>query len=165
MQNTIFERMVKMAPGLVVEQKQIASVCLKRTVTVDFYLPENIDPADLSLLLINDGQNLAEMNFTELLGGLIASQQITPVFCAGIHAGKDRKNEYGTAKVLDYEGRGVRAVAFQQFILTELLPLIHMEYRIERFRKTGYAGFSLGGLSALDILWHNPQVFSIAGVF
>ena len=157
--------MVKVSQAIVVEQKQIASVCLNRTVTVDFYLPENTDPANLSLLLINDGQNLGEMKFTELLSGLLATHQTTPVLCAGIHAGKDRKNEYGTAGVLDYEGRGSKAAAYQQFILTELLPMLHIEYRIGRFRKTAFAGFSLGGLSALDMLWHHPEIFSVAGVF
>src|SRR5262249_6152174 len=28
-----------------------------------------------------------------------------------------------------------------------------------------FAGFSLGGLSALDIVWNHPQAFSKAGVF
>jgi enterochelin esterase-like enzyme len=73
--------------------------------------------------------------------------------------------EYGTAKVLDYEGRGAKAAAYQQFITEELLPYLHLAYCIEQFVKKGFAGFSLGGLSALDTVWHHPQLFSIAGVF
>ena len=152
--------------NLVVEQIAIASSYLKRYVIVDVYLPKNIpDPAGLSLLLINDGQNLQEMNYSAMLNQLIGTNQIAPLLCAGIHAGHDRKNEYGTAKVTDYEKRGAKANAFNLFVLEELLPLIHTQYGIEQFRKKAYAGFSLGGLTAIDMVWNYPDIFSIAGVF
>lgn len=150
---------------LLIEQKMIKSNFLQREVTVDFYLPRNIHPSQLSLLLINDGQNLKEMMLDEVLDNMMASNQIKPVMCAGIHAGEDRKNEYGTAQVLDYEGRGARAKEYQQFILEELLPYIHTNYCVEAFETTAFAGFSLGGLTAIDMVWNYPRLFSIAGVF
>ena len=153
-------------PCLVVEQIAFASQRLKRHVIVDFYLPKNIDdPGSLSLLLINDGQNLEEMKFSTMVDALLQSGQISPVLCVGIHAGKDRKNEYGTAKILDYEGRGAKAAAYNQFILEDLLPFIHTHFGISQFRQKAIAGFSLGGLTALDMTWNYPDVFSIAGVF
>src|SRR5215208_7396318 len=134
--------------NLMVEQKAIASSFLKRYVIIDLYLPKNIiDPKNLSLLLINDGQDLAEMKFSAMLDQLLESNQIEPAICVGIHAGKDRKNEYGTAKVPDYAGRGAKAEAYHQFILEELLPFIHAQYAIEQFEKKAFAGFSLGGLT------------------
>src|SRR5829696_6876711 len=106
---------------LIVEQKIIASSHLKRNVIVDLYLPKNIpEPAGLSLLLINDGQNLDEMNFSLMLDQQIGSNQVQPLLAVGIHAGKDRKNEYGTARKLDYEGRGAKSEAYNRFILEEL---------------------------------------------
>ena len=48
---------------------------------------------------------------------------------------------------------------------TELLPAIHQQTGIEHFESTAFAGFSLGGLSALDIAWNNPELFDKAGVF
>ena len=94
--------LVEDLPLMIVEQKAIASAYLKRQVIVDLYLPKNIaDPSRLSLLLINDGQNLDEINFCPMLSDLLESNQIAPLVCVGIHAGKDRKNEYGTAKYLD----------------------------------------------------------------
>ena len=40
----------------------IRSEFLEREVKVDFYLPQNAaDPAEMSLLLINDGQNMEEL--------------------------------------------------------------------------------------------------------
>lgn len=152
--------------GLRVEQKAIASKFLKRYVIVDCYLPKNIsDPKSLSLLLINDGQDLGEMSFSSMLNQLLAANEIAPLVCIGIHAGKDRKNEYGTAKVLDYEGRGAKAEAYQQFVLKELLAFIHKQYAIEQFKQKAFAAFSLGGLSALDMVWNHPDVFSAVGVF
>ena len=165
--NIIFGRMVtEELANLIVEQKTIASSFLNRYVIVDFYLPKNIThPSELSLLLINDGQNLDEMNFSLMLDQQLDSHQLAPLLCVGIHAGKDRKNEYGTARVPDYEGRGAKSKAYNQFILEELLPFIHIQYAVEQFRQKAFAGFSLGGLIALDMVWHHPDIFSIAGVF
>lgn len=152
--------------NLLVEQKAIASKFLKRYVIVDCYLPKNISvPNELSLLLINDGQDLEEMKFASMLNQLIKANEMKPLLCVGIHAGKDRKNEYGTAKILDYAGRGAKAEDYNQFILEELLPFIHAEYAIKKFQQTALAGFSLGGLTAFDMTWNYPEIFSIAGVF
>ena len=151
---------------LIVEQQAIASRSLNRYVIIDLYLPRNItNPPELSLLLINDGQNLEEMEFSALHNALIASGQILPILGVGIHAGKDRKEEYGTATVLDFAGRGKKSAAYDHFITEELLPFIHIKYGIERFREMAIAGFSLGGLSALDMVWRHPDQFTIAGVF
>ena len=151
---------------ILVEQRAIASKHLRRYVIIDCYLPKNIAiPPDLSLLVINDGQNLDEMPFAPMLNGLLSSGQIEPLLCVGLHCNKDRKEEYGTANQLDYEGRGKKSDAYQLFIIEELLPYIHQQYGIESFRQKAIAGFSLGGLSALDTLWNYPDVFSIAGVF
>jgi len=152
--------------NFIAEHKSIQSAHLKRNVLLDIFIPKKIiDNSWPSLLLINDGQNLQEMGFHGIIDKLAESNQIEPVFYVGIHAGKDRKHEYGTADVLDYEGRGSKAKAYNNFILKELLPFIHIHYGIEEFQKMAIAGFSLGGLSALDMVWHHPDIFSIAGVF
>jgi iron(III)-enterobactin esterase len=151
---------------LLVEQKAIASKFLKRQVIIDCYVPRDISSVNgLSLLLINDGQDLEEMCFSALVNQMLEANQIAPVLCVGIHAGKDRRNEYGTAKVLDYQGRGAKAAAYNHFILEELIPFIHLQYGVEQFKQKGFAGFSLGGLTAIDMTWHYPPIFSIAGVF
>lgn len=154
------------AKTVVVEQALLSSRFLKRDVVVDFYLPKNIsEPTSLPLLLINDGQDLPKMNFAGMLDALISEKKIEPVFCAGVHAGVERKMEYGTVNYLDYEGRGAKAKQYERFILEELLPYIHDTYKIPSFQKRAFAGFSLGGLMALDIVWRHPDLFSIAAVF
>jgi enterochelin esterase-like enzyme len=152
--------------GVIVENHVLQSDFLKREVKVDCYLPyQLVDPAALSLLLINDGQDLVTMNFTGILDTLYTANDIQPLFCVGIHCSADRKNEYGTAKILDYKGRGAKAALYTRFVFEELLPFIRKTYGIESFKEKSYAGFSLGGLSALDIVWNNPQEFRRVGVF
>jgi enterochelin esterase-like enzyme len=154
------------ATGVIVENHVLQSDFLVREVKVDCYLPHQlVDPAALSLLLINDGQDLVTMNFAGILDTLYAANDIQPLFCVGLHCSADRKNEYGTAKILDYKGRGAKAALYSRFVFEELLPFIRKTYGIESFKEKSYAGFSLGGLSALDIVWNNPQEFRRVGVF
>ena len=147
------------------ESHTLTSELLKRDVTLSIFFPVKLVPAgEMSLLLINDGQDLEEMNFKSILEELYAAGEISPVFFAGIECGKDRKHEYGTAKFLDSRGRGTKAVLYHRFIFEELLPFIRSTYDIA-FKEKSFCGFSLGGLSALDIVWNHPSEFTKAGVF
>ncbi len=158
--------MVNLLEVVLLEQKIISSSFLGRDVIVDFYLPKNInDPSGLSLLLINDGQDLPKMHFDKMLNEMIINHEIHPLLCVGVHAGIDRRVEYGTAKIPDYKKRGAKAAAYNQFILEELLPFIHLQYVIKSFKQMSMAGFSLGGLTAIDMVWNYPDLFSTAGVF
>ena len=144
----------------------LKSEFLRREVKVDCYLPALLpDIHNISLLLINDGQDLVTMKFDELLERLYETEAITPLFCVGIHCSADRKNEYGTAKILDYKGRGAKATLYTRFIFEELLPFIRKTYGIQSFKEKSYAGFSLGALSAMDIVWNHPAEFSKMGAF
>ncbi|HEX7902879.1 MAG TPA: alpha/beta hydrolase-fold protein [Chitinophagaceae bacterium] len=152
--------------GISVENYKIRSKWLQRDVKLDFYLPGNIaDPSQLSLLLINDGQNMEEMGFESILEKLCATNAIRPLLCVAIHAGEERKMEYGVAGHPDYLGWGGKAPAYTSFILEELLPFIGEKHKIYSFKEKSFAGFSLGGLSALDVVWNHPATFSKAGVF
>jgi enterochelin esterase-like enzyme len=148
------------------ESDEIDSESLEREVLVDFYLPTGVaHPASMSLLLINDGQDLEKMDLKSILDDLYEQNLIHPVLCVGIHAGADRKLEYGTAGELDYKGRGSKAKAYTEFIFSELLPYIRKKFNVPAFRDKSFAGFSLGALSALDIVWNHPNEFSRCGVF
>ncbi len=72
---------------------------------------------------------------------------------------------YCFSSQVDYLARGAKAEAYTKFIFQELLPFIHLNYRIVSFKQKAFAGFSLGGLTALDIVWNHPTEFSKAGVF
>lgn len=152
--------------GILLENAVISSRHLEREVRVDFYLPKNVaDPGSLNLILINDGQDLPKFHFDAMLEKLYKQEAIEPLFCAGIHCGKDRRMEYGTANIVDFKGRGARAKDHERFVFEELLPYIHKNYFVEEFKEKAYAGFSLGGLTAIDTVWNHPRKFSKVGVF
>ena len=120
--------------SVVVEQCTISSEYLEREVTVDVYLPAAmVNPEQLSLLLVNDGQDLLKMPFDEILDELITNREIDPLLCIGIHCGPDRKMEYGTAYSADFKGRGAKAGLYTKFIFEELLPFIRRAYNIPSF--------------------------------
>lgn len=73
--------------------------------------------------------------------------------------------EYGVAGKVDYLGRGAKAGLYSSFILNELLPAIDKLLPEYSFKEKAFAGFSLGGLSALDLVWNHPGEFQRAGVF
>lgn len=149
-----------------VDHHIVSSVYLKREVKVDCYLPQEKRLLhEINLLLVNDGQDLVKMRFEDILEDLAVSGSIVPLFCVGIHCSEDRKNEYGTANTTDYKGRGAKAQLYTQFVFEELLPFIRTTYAHASFREKSFAGFSLGGLSALDIVWNHPHEFVRAGVF
>ena len=157
---------IEKPPKTITDSHIISSEYLKREIIVDLYFPTGESEGDeLSLLLINDGQDLATMNFQDILGKLYDGKTIAPLLCVGIHCGKDRKNEYGTANIPDYQGLGAKAALYTRFIFEELLPFIRSEYGIHSFKEKSFCGFSLGGLSALDIVWNHANEFSKVGVF
>jgi enterochelin esterase-like enzyme len=162
----IFEIMQVHPTRVLRESIQLKSEPLRRSVMVDFYLPRPVsDPGGMSLLLINDGQDMEKLRLISMLDELYAKNRIRPLLCVGIHAGADRKMEYGTTRILDYKGRGAKASLYADFIFNELIPFAHKNFNIPEFREKAFAGFSLGGLSALDIVWNRPEEFSKVGVF
>lgn len=152
--------------GILLENISIESRSLERKVLIDLYIPSRApDLSQLPLLLINDGQNMEELGLASILEELFESKEIEPLLSVAIHAGADRKMEYGVAGQPDFKGRGKKAAAFTSFIFKELLPFLRKRFDVSSFKELSFAGFSLGGLMALDIVWSHPGTFSKAGVF
>lgn len=151
---------------LTVKSFELESVILKRVVKLTCYLPTTaLQPAEMSLLLVNDGQDLVAMGFEHIMDKLLVAGQVEPILVVGMHCSTDRKNEYGTARVLDYKGRGAKANLYQRFVFEELLPYLRETFATLHFRDKSIAGFSLGGLSAIDLAWQHPHEFRTVGVF
>lgn len=149
-----------------VEAFTFQSDYLDRAVKLDAYLPKNIsDPSAITLLLINDGQDMERLGFAAMLDNLLNEDAIEPILAIGIHCNEDRRLEYGTADILDCKLRGSRARYYRKFILKELIPYVQHNYRLAQVKEIAYAGFSLGGLSAIDIAWKHPEIFSKVGIF
>lgn len=148
-----------------VDQFVFDSYALDRQVRVDVYRPPLLEKVQPSLLLVNDGQDLPKMPFAPLIDGLYAAGKIRPLMVVAMHCNEDRLLEYGTADQLDYLNRGCRARYHRKFVLHELIPYMRQTYHLPMIQQIGYAGFSLGGLSALDVVWKHPEIFNVAGVF
>jgi enterochelin esterase-like enzyme len=148
------------------DQFIITSSFLKRDVQVDVYKPPYFEhESEVSLLLINDGQDLRKMVFETILAKLNSVNGLEPLICVGIHCGPDRRNEYGTANILDYKGRGIKSLAYQNFVFGELMPFIRKVCGKASFKDKSFCGFSLGGLSAMDMVWNHAKEFHRVGVF
>ena len=46
-----------------------------------------------------------------------------------------------------------------------MLPFVREEFQTHNFKDKSFAGFSLGGLSALDIVWNHASEFQKVGIF
>jgi len=151
----------------IIEDKiTIDSALLGREVICDVLMPEDTNTNQpLHLLLLNDGQEIEALQLKQTLQNLYDNNSIAPVVIVAIHANEERLQEYGVANKPDFKNRGAKAGIYTAFVKTELLPAITGLLPTYTFTSTAFAGFSLGGLSALDIAWNNPDLFDKVGVF
>ena len=151
---------------LTIHRLIVRSKRLKRKVQVDLFLPTDFDGLkSYKSLLLNDGQDWEQLKLVDTLTSRFEKPQGRDLVVIGVHAG-DRLNEYGTSGIPDYAGRGWKARTYANFILYKLLPYLRKHYGFfSDSLKSAAAGFSLGGLSAIDMVWGHPEAFSKAGVF
>ncbi|MEP7263819.1 MAG: alpha/beta hydrolase-fold protein [Bacteroidota bacterium] len=144
------------------------SAALKRRVKMEVLLPpwyESTPEHRFPVIYINDGQSLKSIKMREALVECYERNLIPPVIIVGVFA-HNRMQEYGVAATPDYKNRGGKANKYSRFLTNELVPLINKNFRtLTGAEYTSIAGFSLGGLSAFDIAWNNPEVFGSAGIF
>lgn len=144
----------------------IHSKLLDRDTVVDIFLPFQYRKAEkhYPILILNDGQDSEAIGLKATLEKLTHSHKIEDVIVVGVHAG-DRMQEYGVANKPDFKKRGSRAKNYSRFIMSELIPYLEYQYSISKVpHHRAIAGFSLGGLSAMDIAWHH-HYFGRVGAF
>jgi len=149
-----------------ITHEDIHAPSLKRDVDIHIFLPQTLHHGmKLPLLVFNDGQDLLKMDMTSMLSNLSKEGKISDFVLVGITCG-ERMQEYGVANYPDYKGRGKRASIYSKWLIEQLIPWLESLYPILKHNNNnGIAGFSLGGLSALDITWNHPDVFSRCGAF
>lgn len=141
---------------------------LKRHVVIDIFLPPNYYQTQdkYPVVYANDGQDMKAVKMESTLTRLYNENKIPHLIIVALHTSNERVQEYGTAAMPDYKGRGSKAAKYTKFILDEILPYIQQTYRVKREAvSTAFLGFSLGGLSAFDISWHHSYIFGKVGVF
>lgn len=145
----------------------IHSKLLGRDTRVDIFLPFQYEKGrkQYPLLILNDGQDAEAIGLKATLDKLSLAKEIDDIIVVGVHAG-DRMQEYGVANKADFKERGSRAKNYSRFIMTELIPYLEYQYSISRKQEErSIAGFSLGGLSAMDIAWRHADYFGKVGSF
>ncbi|RYG25987.1 MAG: esterase family protein, partial [Chitinophagaceae bacterium] len=91
-------------------------------------MPENLlGNETVNLLLVNDGQDLAQMGLEESLSLLYGKWKIEPVVVVGIKASTERLLEYGVANRPDFKDRGNKAHLYTSFIIEELFPFVNKQ--------------------------------------
>jgi enterochelin esterase-like enzyme len=137
---------------------------LGREVKVHAYHSANMKAGtDVKLLIMQDGQDLQKMNFQRMF--IDAGMGDHSWICLGVHAGPERKQEYGVIGYPDYMQRGNKADAYAHFILHECIPGCKEKLSIAHLHSIHSGGFSLGGLMAFDLAMEFPKIFHSAGVF
>jgi len=148
--------------------RDFKSQFLKRNVEIDIFLPPSYQSGagQYPFLLLNDGQDSQAVRLQPALDALHQSRAIREILVIAVYASHDRLQEYGVAAQADYKNRGSKAGAYTGFILEELIQYLSGNYRIDNQHNSNtIAGYSLGGLSAFDIAWNHPEIFSKVGVF
>lgn len=127
---------------------------------------KEVGRANVSLLVLNDGQDLEALGVLETLGAMADSGDIVAPMVIAIPANRERMMEYGIVGEPDSRGRGARAGDYMRFLLEEVLPAVQ-RHRLVQFHasRSAILGASLGGLSAFDLAWRHPRVFGVCGVF
>lgn len=144
------------------------SKALQREVVFRLVAPPDYlkSSASYPLLLMNDGQDFQALGLENTLTNTWREDPTNQFIYVGLEANQQRMHEYGTALKADFKGRGGKAGKYAEFIVEELVPFLKSEFRVSNDHKNWvYCGFSLGGLSALDIVLNNPHLFGKAGVF
>lgn len=150
----------------ILRNQSIESKFLHRNVTYDVILPSESNKYPLKTLYMNDGQDFDALHLGQTVNRLYKNHEISDLAIIAIHTNENRLQEYGTANKPDYKNRGSKAKDYTDFVLKELKPFLIKTYQLSSDATDNYfCGFSLGGLSAIDIVWNNPDEFSKVGVF
>lgn len=130
------------------------------------YVPAAGVRPDMPVVFALDGQNMPAWRLAESIAELTARGEIVAPLVVAIPNSAQRIDEYGLARALDSKGRGKLAAEFQRYVLEQVLPAVRGRYGLKLApARTGVIGASLGGLSALDLAWHRPDLFGFVGVF
>lgn len=164
--NFLKKKEVKKLNALVdLHELKLRSSYLDRKVKVDLYLPSKA-PLYKSTLLLNDGQDMGQLGLVKTFSLALSRMDISNIGIVAIHANENRMQEYGVAGSPDFKKRGKRAQRHTDFVTKELTPFLQKEYGLMKEDQPNvYAGFSMGGLSALDVTWNYPELFKKVGVF
>ena len=145
---------------------------LKGERDISIYVPPGYDEdseRQYPLLILQDGQNLFDpatafipgktWRVAEHADAAIAAGEVEPLIIAGVaNAGERRLAEYTPSR--DWKLGGGDADKYALLITRELLPFLHVRYRLRSEPEhNGIGGSSLGGLVSLWMGLRHPEIF------
>ena len=159
------------APQLI-KHEQFPSRFLRNKRDLIVYLPPGYHAQpqrSFPVLYLHDGQNLFD-GATSFIPGVdwhvgqtaddwINGGRVESLIIVGIYnAGKQRLGEYTPTLMPRLGGGGANRYA--RFLLEEVAPFVHSQYRLlQGAESTGIGGSSLGGLVSLYVGLKKPQIF------
>ena len=160
-----------MSDGQLRKHDNFRSKFLRNQRSLAVYLPPGYEEQPLRrfpVLYLHDGQNLfdgatafngQDWHVGPTADGEIDGGRVEPLIIVGIYnTGKTRLREYTPTSVPRLGGG--RADRYGRFLLEEVMPFIHREYRADgEGWKTGIGGSSLGGLVSLYLGMSRSDVF------
>lgn len=161
------------APNLI-KHEQFPSRYLSNRRDLIVYLPPGYHEQPdrpYPVLYLHDGQNLFDGSTSFIPGMdwhvgqtadyLIYERRVEPLIIVGVYnAGKQRLGEYTPTRAPKLGGG--RANRYAKFLLEEVGPFVHSQYRVAGgAERTGIGGSSLGGLVSLYLGLKLPKVFGI----
>lgn len=161
-----------MSDGQLHKHEKFRSKFLRNQRSLVVYLPPGYHDQPhrhFPVLYLHDGQNLFDGATSFIqgqdwhIGGTadaeIQAGRVEPLIIVGIYnTGKGRIREYTPSKAPKLGGG--RADRYGKFLLEEVMPFVHREYRAEWGpRRTGIGGSSLGGLVSLYLGMLRSDVF------
>src|SRR6187551_2063775 len=91
------------------QEDNIYSRHLQKHITLTIIsTPPPDDKSSMNLLLLNDGQDIAQLGVKEIVDSLYDKNLIQPLVIVAIHA-SDRIQEYGVSGFPDYKNNGSRS--------------------------------------------------------
>ena len=161
-----------MSDGQLRRHEKFRSKFLRNQRSLAVYLPPGYHDQPhrrFPVLYLHDGQNLFDGSTSFIPGqdwhvGQTADTEIKdgrvePLVIVGIYnVGKGRIQEYTPTRVPRLGGG--RADRYGKFLLEEVMPFMHREYRVDSGPlRSGIGGSSLGGLVSLYLGLSRPDVF------
>jgi predicted alpha/beta superfamily hydrolase len=158
--------------GQLRRHEKFRSKFLRNQRSLVVYLPPGYDEQPqrrFPVLYLHDGQNLFDSSTSFIQGqdwhvgptadAEIHAGRVEPLVIVGIYnTGKARIREYTPTRVPRLGGG--RADRYGKFLLEEVTPFLHCEYRVEGGPgRTGIGGSSLGGLVSLYLGMSRSDVF------
>jgi predicted alpha/beta superfamily hydrolase len=150
------------------ELHELMSSIVQQRYFVKVRLPENYYDSndDYPVLFLLDGDHAFAMA-TDIVQYLVYGGNIPDLIIVSpaygskkglAEGGNNRRNRDLSPYLWDEINDTADAAKFLQFIQIELIPYIESTFRIKRSDRT-LAGYSLGGLFALYVLFHNSALF------